>query len=30
MLQTYESLSDQAAGDHSAYDLRWAAVLQQV
>jgi hypothetical protein len=29
LLQTYERLSDQEAIDHSAFDLRWAAVLRR-
>lgn len=29
LMQNYEGLSDQAAIDHSAYDLRWAAVLRR-
>src|SRR5207247_7125929 len=29
LLQYYERLSDEAAVEHSAYDLRWAAVLRR-
>lgn len=29
LMQCYEQLSDQAAIDHTSYDLRWAAVLRR-